>query len=182
MPLHFSSKDFSRRRFIRSMAGAGGGALVWSWRPASGLAAEIDGGEERWALLADTHIDADEGKVSRQGTCMGETFRAVVKEVVAEADTLDGVIIDGDCAFNEGLPGDYETFAVLLQPLVETGVPIHMTMGNHDNRGPFYEALDRRGATTSPVEGKHVSVIEGRVARWVLLDSLRFVNKVEGEF
>jgi Icc protein len=133
-------------------------------------------------LLSDTHIDVDLARVAR-GTCMGETFDRVVREVVAEAGTLDGVIIDGDCAFNEGLPGDYETFAMLMKPLADTGLPIHMTLGNHDDRGPFYEALARSGVSAaSPVEGKHVSVIEGGIVRWVLLDSLRFVNKVEGEF
>ncbi|MEM7147141.1 MAG: metallophosphoesterase [Verrucomicrobiota bacterium] len=181
MPLHLSRKGRSRREFIRSVTG---GVLIGTWA-ASARGVEGEGGEveERWALLADTHIDADPALVVR-GTCMAETLSEVVAQVVLEAEGagLDGVIIDGDCAYNVGLREDYETLVDLLEPLVATGVPIHMTLGNHDDRERFYEVLEAgEEEGESPVGGKHVSVIEGPAARWVLMDSLWKVNEVPGE-
>ena len=146
----------------------------------SSLAAESE--SETWAFLSDTHIHADAGFVSRNETNLSENLRRVVAEVLAEKDSLDGVLIDGDCAFNVGLPGDYEQFAKLLAPLIEAKLPIHMTMGNHDDRGPFFQAFADQQAKNPPVESKHVAMVESRVANFVFLDSLRFVNKVEGEF
>ncbi|MEM8954242.1 MAG: metallophosphoesterase [Verrucomicrobiota bacterium] len=181
MPLHLSRKDRSRRDFIRSVTG---GVLIGTWAASAREGGGDEGSpEERWALLADTHIDADAGLVVRE-TCMAETFSEVVGQVVAEAEGLglDGVVIDGDCAYNVGLREDYETLVNLLEPLVATGVSIHMTLGNHDDRERFYEVLESgEDDEDSPVAGKHVSVIEGRVARWVLMDSLWKVNEVPGE-
>lgn len=138
---------------------------------------------ECWALLSDTHIAADASLVSRQGTCMAETLARVVAEVVEEAETLDGVLIDGDCAFDDGQPGDYKTLARLLGPITEAGLPIHFTLGNHDDRDHFVDGLsDEAKEASAVVDGKHVSVVEGRQVNWVMLDSLRFVNQVEGEF
>jgi Icc protein len=174
MPLHLPplGPAANRRQFLKWSALA--------MASASASAAE-PGAPERWAFLSDTHIDADPAKVSKQGTNMAENLRRVVAEVLAERDGLDAVLVDGDCAFDEGLRGDYDTFAKIIAPLREAGLPIHLTMGNHDDRGPFYEAFKDQKPAAPPVDGKHVSVVEGRLATWVFLDSLRFVNKVEGE-
>jgi len=139
-------------------------------------------GPERWALLSDTHIAADPDAIGRQGVNMAANLKRAITEILAERDGLDGVIVNGDCAAVEGLRGDYDTFATLLAPLRDAGLPIHLTMGNHDDRGPFFEAFAQARPAMPPVDGKHVSVVEGRCVNWVFLDSLRFVNKVEGEF
>lgn len=134
---------------------------------------------ERWALLSDTHIDANPETEAR-GVKMADHLRRVLAEVLAERDGLDGIIINGDCAYNEGLAADYATLAELLGPVREAGVPVHFTLGNHDDRAKFLEAFAASGSAV--VDGKQVSVVEGSCANWVFLDSLRFVNKVEGEF
>ncbi len=181
MPLHLtpSGSSSSRRHFLKSLAGAG---VVLS--SPIGRAAEGGGAQakpDRWALLSDTHVAADPTLVAREVN-MADNLKRVVAEVVAEAESLDGVLIDGDCAYNDGQKGDYEILGALLKPLTDAGLPVHMTMGNHDDRGPFFEALSGLATDDGLVDGKHVSVIEGTNANWVLLDSLRFVNKVEGEF
>jgi len=130
----------------------------------------------------DTHIAADPDAIGRQGVNMAANLKRAITEILAERDGLDGVIVNGDCAAVEGLRGDYETFAALLAPLRDAGLPIHLTMGNHDDRGPFLEAFAQARPAAPPVDGKHVSVVEGRCVNWIFLDSLRFVNKVEGEF
>ena len=172
MPLHLD--PLSRRRFIRGSAIL---ALTTTARPL--LAGS--GGSESWALLSDTHIDADPAKISKQGVNMADHLKQVVSEVVAEKETLSGVIINGDCAFLDGQPGDYTTFLELIDPFRKAGLPVHLTLGNHDDRGPFESAFDQKHLS-SPVSGKHCSLIETPLVNWILLDSLRYVDKVEGEF
>ena len=173
MSLHLNCK-VSRRNILKGIAAA---PLL----PAmSTIAAESK--TETWALLADTHIHADPAFTSRHETNMANNLKRVVAELLAEKTPLNGVIIDGDCAFNEGLRGDYDLFAKLLTPLVEAKIPIHMTMGNHDDRGPFFQALSEFQTDQALVENKHVGLVESAVANFVFLDSLQHVNKTPGEF
>lgn len=171
MPLHLD--PLSRRRFL-------GGGTVLALSPFLSRSPARAADSEIWALLSDTHIAADPSLKSRQDVNMAENLRRVIGEVVAEKETLAGVIIDGDCAYNDGQPGDYTTLLGILDPLREAGLPVHFTLGNHDDRANFSAALgDSTG--TRPVEGKHCSILETPFANWILLDSLRFVNKVEGK-
>jgi len=140
---------------------------------------ESEGLEERWALLSDPHLDANLAAVSRQGVNMAENFRRVLDEVLAEQKPLHGVIINGDCAHLKGRSGDYAALGKLLEPVREAGLRVHFTLGNHDDRAVFLEAFPSE--KTNLVDGKQVSVLEGAVADWVFLDSLRGSNKVEGE-
>ena len=173
MPFHLD--PLSRRRFLGSSA-----VLALSpFLPRSTTAAGPE--SENWALLSDTHVAADRDFLSRQGVNMADHLERVVAEVLAERDTLAGAIIDGDCAFGDGQPGDYATLLALLAPLREAGLPVHFTLGNHDDRANFSAALGAE-LPGSAVEGKHCSVLETPLANWILLDSLRYVNKVEGEF
>ena len=71
---------------------------------------------------------------------MADRLVQVVDEVLAEKDSIAGVIINGDCAFNDGQPGDYTTLIRILKPFTNAGIAIHCTLGNHDNRDNFYEA------------------------------------------
>ncbi len=171
MPLHLD--PLSRRRFL-------GGSAVLVLSPFlrdSATAAE----SETWALLSDTHIAADRTTVVRGAVNMADHLQRVVAEVLAEKDSLAGVIIDGDCAYLDGKAEDYATLIELLAPLREAGLPIHFTMGNHDDREKIAAAL---GEATGepPVAGKRCTLIETPLANWILLDSLRYVNQVEGEF
>ncbi len=169
MPFHLDS--LSRRHFFK------GSAVLLTAPSGTGAAAD---GAESWALLSDTHIAADIGHESR-GVNLADHLRRVVEEVVAEKDKLSGMIIDGDCAFNDGQKGDYITLLDLLKPVRDAGLPVHFTMGNHDDRDNFYDRL-AHASDGPPVHGKHCSVIETPTVNLILMDSLRFVNKVEGEF
>lgn len=173
MPIHINS-HLTRRKFI-------GGLTATSLSASAHLSAS-EKGFETWALLSDTHIDKDSEFVSRQGTHVANNLRSVVAEVLAEKDKLTGVLVDGDCALDEGLKGDYVVLAEILAPLFKAGLPVHLTMGNHDDRGPFFEVFSDMAKQHRPVESKHVALVESTFANFVFLDSLRFVNKVEGEF
>ncbi len=170
MPIHLNA--LSRRRFLH-------GASILTLAPTASHLAAAPTGTETWALLSDTHIASDPEKTARNIN-MADQLRQVVAEVMTEKSSLTGVIIDGDCAFNDGQAGDYEVFAEILAPLEKAGLPIHCTLGNHDDREAFFGAFASH-AGASPVEAKHCSLIETPLADWILLDTLRFVNKVEGE-
>ncbi|MDF1850616.1 MAG: metallophosphoesterase [Verrucomicrobiales bacterium] len=171
MPIHLDPR--SRRRFFRDSA-------ILTLAPSALVTGQAQAATtSTWALLADTHIAADPEFRARD-THLADNLRAVVTDLLKEKESLSGVLIDGDCAYNDGQPGDYTTLAAILQPLADAKIPIHFTLGNHDNRETFYEAFEGH-TESSALESKHCSVIETPQADWILLDTLRFVNKVEGE-
>ena len=88
--------------------------------------------------------------------------------------------MNGDCAVLKGLAEDYATFSTLITPLREAGLPLHLTLGNHDDREVFRTALKDAAPTTPPLASKHVSIVKGARANWFLLDSLNEVNKTPG--
>ena len=91
------------------------------------------------------------------------------------------MIINGDCARLKGRPKDYATFRSAVDRITEAGLPLHMTMGNHDDRDSFYGAFEKRKPEAALVEGKHVAVLPGNRANLFLVDSLNVVNEVAGK-
>lgn len=159
----------SRRRFLQT------GALA----SLSSLAFAADTEESWFAVLADTHIEADPAKEAR-GTNMATNLKQVVSEILAEKTAPEFVVINGDCAYNTGLAEDYTTFRSLIQPLIDAEIPIHLTMGNHDDRGPFYDLFPESIVGSKSIENKHLTIVESDQVNWVLLDTLDIVNKVTG--
>ena len=130
MPIHLPS--ISRRQFlIRSLAG--GAALALS---PSLLAAGKPTDPNAWALLSDIHLAADRSHVAR-GINMTDHFTSVSGELLALPKCPAGVFITGDCAFNSGQVADYALVADLLRPIRGTQMPVHLALGNHDNRERF---------------------------------------------
>ena len=171
MPLHLTP----RRDFLRHTALAAAG-----WFAARRLPAAEAGASSRWALLSDTHIGPKPESVARE-TNMADHLRAVVKEITALPAAPAAVFINGDCALKAGLVDEYATFTPLLQPLTAARLPVHMTLGNHDDRANFWKALNHAADAARPVQSKHISVIESAHANWFLLDSLDIVDKPPGK-
>ncbi len=174
MPLHLLPQ--TRRHFLQSTL-IGGTALLAS-RTAD--AAESQSNSDWWALLADPHIAADPA-ASARGITMFDNLNRVIDELLAEQHRPAGVVINGDCAYLKGLAEDYATLSKALQRLTDAELPVHMTMGNHDDRGPFYEAFSSQRPDNPLVEGKHVSMLSSPTANLFLVDSLLEVNQVTGE-
>ena len=171
MPLHLA--PLSRRDFLRRSLAAGAGLLTLPALRAAGA------DPDRWALLSDTHIAADSSAISRLVN-MADHLRASLGEVRALAVPPAGVFVNGDCAFLTGGADDYATFSELLTPIREAGLPIHLTLGNHDDRDVFWTALKNARPAAPPLVSKHVSVVEGARANWFLLDSLDVTNQTPG--
>lgn len=172
MPLHIV--PVSRRAFLHTALLATAGCTTFRHTKSSGAA-----GPQRWALFSDTHISADANAVLRE-VKMAEHLRRSVAEVLAAGPKPAGLLLNGDCALLDGKPGDYSTLAALLAPLPAADVPVHMTLGNHDDRANFRAGVKPDGRSGKFVEGRHVSVIETPLANWFLLDSLDKVNSTPG--
>jgi Icc protein len=174
MPLH--AAPVTRRSFLIQGAGTVASLAVLG----NAWGADERANPNSFALLSDTHIPQTPEVVARE-TNMTANLRQVVREVTALTSKPAGVFINGDCAYLKGLPEDYANLAQCVAPLSEAGLPLHVTMGNHDDRGPFYRALRSHKPERPLVESKHVSVIESPHANWFLLDSLTQVDVVTGE-
>jgi Icc protein len=173
MPMH--SVPVARRRLLK--AGLAGGASLVICRDARATAAN----PHTLALLSDTHIPSG-AEVEARGVNMTANLRQVVQQLTALAEKPAAVLINGDCAYLKGLVADYRNLAACVAPLAAAGIPLHLTMGNHDDRGPLYRELAAQRPPQMPVESKHVSLVETPHANWFLLDSLREVDVVTGEF
>ena len=166
----------SRRRFIsQSLAAACGGLL---WENAASSSADTPE-SEMWVLFSDTHIAADRAELSR-GVTMSANLEQCIKEALALQSKPVGLILSGDCAYQNGLEPDYETFAAITKPLREWA-PVHLMMGNHDNRGTFGKVLGKDQTMPSPVEQRIAGLVKTPLANWFLLDSLIETNHTPGE-
>ncbi|MEQ9407155.1 MAG: metallophosphoesterase [Fuerstiella sp.] len=174
MPIHIT--NFSRRAFLKTSLGAG--ASLLTFEPLQGD--QSPDTPEHVALLADTHIDADPTKVVR-GSVMASNLLNVVADVLAQPQQPSLAIIDGDCAFNVGLPADYQTLSSLVTAFPAAQIPLHMALGNHDDRPAFLKQFATDHTDASTVEGKHVSLLKTRHVNWFLTDTLQKVNHVTGE-
>lgn len=174
---------WSRRQLLRNglalMAGA------WALKPHEVLAysrpvpASGAGDKDytRWALLSDTHVAAD-----RENCYRGFFPYLNLQEAVAQiGDKLpDRVVITGDLARLRGETDAYENFKTLLAPIARQR-PLHLGLGNHDDREDFFLAFKNPNAADMAIENKHVVEAEAGPVRLIVLDTLLHVNGGTGE-
>ena len=168
MPVHL--QPISRRRFV---TGLGSSLLL----PAVSRAAGKTTDESLIALLNDSHIGCKQPADSQNPTHLRET----VKQLLALGKRPCAVLINGDLALLDGQPGDYARFIELIKPLGDAGLPIHLTLGNHDNRAAFLAGIGKTELAARTQMDRQISVVETAQANLFLLDSLKAVNKAPGE-
>lgn len=175
MPIHLP--PISRRRFLTGTLAAGAGLLL----PRRLAAREPSTGANHFVLLADTHIAEDRDQELR-GVKPVPAFEQAVGEILALDARPAGAIIAGDCAFLRGLGGDYATLRGAMKPLRQAGVPVHLALGNHDDREHILAAFPeaKTNVAGSPPDRKLISVLETPHANWFLLDSLEKTNTSPG--
>lgn len=173
MPIHL--QPISRRRFL-ARALAGGAALALS---PSLLAAAKRTDPDSWALLSDIHIAADRELMAR-GINMTRHLQTVSADVLALSRRPAGVVVTGDCAYNSGQTEDYRQVADLLQAIREGQMPVHLALGNHDNRERFWEALPQEKAAQKPLAERQVALLSTPRANWFILDSLETTLSTPG--
>ncbi len=173
MPIYLPPS--SRRDFLRRSLIAGAGLLV-----APSVLADVRPTDaDSWAFFSDIHIDADPAVVTRRVN-MTDHLKSVVAEVLALPELPAGVLVNGDCAHASGQTGDYARVAELLAPLRESGRPIHLLLGNHDNRERFWEALESERTAKRPLADRQVALVETPKANWFLMDSLEKTSSTPG--
>ena len=157
----------SRRSFLRRALVAGAGLMCGP--PLFAAATKTD--KNFWAFFSDTHIAANLGEISRK-TNMAENFAAVTRDLLAQPERPAGVFVTGDCAWNSGEPGDYTTFASLLEPIRSAPLPVHLLVGNHDHRDHFWNAFQAERSAKRPLPERQVALLKTPLVNWFLLDSL----------
>jgi Icc protein len=174
MPI--SLPPLSRRQFLgRALLGGTSLALA----PRVWAAAFTKADPHAWALLSDTHIPALRTQIAREvKPC--ERLANVVSEVLAWETKPAGVLVNGDLALGTGEAADYATFSELISPLRAAGLPLHLTLGNHDNRERFWAGLAQEKRVQAPLADRQVSVVRADRANWFVLDSLDKTNSTPG--
>lgn len=165
----------SRRDFLAGLA-AGGAALALGGSARS-AAAETPG--DWYALVSDIHIAADPSTRLR-GQVMADNLRAVVSEILAAEAPPRGVLFDGDLAVQQGRADDYRTVVALLEPLRKARLPIHLGLGNHDDRANFRAVLQGVVPLESQVVDKQAAAVDSADLRFMVLDSLEKVGATPG--
>ena len=169
--------QLSRRAFLKRAALAGAAAALAPHSHAGWLGKARD--PHTFAFFSDTHIAAD-AKLNHGGVNMADNLAACVRELAAWPVKPAAVIVNGDLAFKFGLPADYATFGKLIEP-VRALAPVHLSLGNHDDRANFWKAFPRDATKLKAVPQKQAAVFSSDRANWFLLDSLDLTNHTPGE-
>ncbi|MBI4892397.1 MAG: metallophosphoesterase [Acidobacteria bacterium] len=132
--------------------------------------------EMHWALLSDTHIAEDPADQSR-GFKPHENLKQAVSQLLAAKP--QGALVCGDLARNKGLAGDYANLKSILAP-VSSAMPLALALGNHDDRKNFLASFGTAQQGAQSVRDKHTLVVEGPLARFIVLDSNQRADIVPG--
>lgn len=173
--LYFQS--IRRREFLKTSFLAGAAVISHGCRTSpSGFSST--GNEIHLALLSDTHVagDREHGKDPR-GFDPWENLNRVVPDIVARSPR--GVVLNGDAASREGLTADYKELRALLEPLSHVA-PVYIGFGNHDHRSNFKEVFTSPAGFDAGVPNHRALIIEESFLRFIVLDSLLYVNKAAG--
>ncbi len=178
MPI--SLQAYSRRDFMQTVVAATAGWVTI--RTARGDSSGID--PNYFVLMADTHIGVTPGTIGH-GQNMYNNLQTCVQRILSNSPLPAGVIINGDCSFNIGERDSYVHLKALVQPLVDAGIAVHMSMGNHDHRANFYSVFDDMQPDPNFVDGRHILILDTEHAYMFILDSLIHAedrDTVKGEF
>jgi 3',5'-cyclic-AMP phosphodiesterase len=165
MPVHLA--PISRRRFLARSLATGAGLVL----SPELLAASRSADENSWALLSDIHLAADR-MAATNGMTVAVQFVKAVRALLALPKRPAGMLITGDLAYSSGEKGDYAVVGELLELLRHDGLPIHLVLGNHDNRDRFWEAFPEEKAAQRPLADRQVALLRTPRANWFVLDSL----------
>jgi predicted MPP superfamily phosphohydrolase len=169
--------QLSRREFLKRAALAAAAAGLAPSGYASLFGKPRD--ENLFVFFSDTHIAADAAQMFNDVN-MTDHLTACVNELLAWPVAPVAVIISGDLAFRMGEPGDYTQFGQLIEP-VRAVAPVHLMLGNHDQRRHFWDAFPRDEATVDAIPQKQAAVLSAGRVNWFLLDSLNHTNITMGK-
>jgi Icc protein len=165
MPIHLP--QISRRAFLRHTAAAASALAL----KRSVFADTKRVNPDSWALFSDIHLSGNTAEIQR-GVNMAEHMTTVSRELLALNESPAALFITGDCALNSGEKEDYATVTRLLEPIRAQQMPVHLLLGNHDNREHFWDVLQDEKSAKRPLADKQVAIVRTPRANWFILDSL----------
>ena len=128
-------------------------------------------------FLSDIHVSG--WNVKGQPTYQNPLFEKAVDQVLAMSPRPARVVVFGDVALWMGRHEDYEASLPGLKRIVDAGIELYLTTGNHDHREVLFRYHPRQKEIT-PVPGRVVSVVDLGSADLYLLDTLQENEKGEG--
>ena len=164
----------SRRRFLAGSIAAGLAARM----PLSAFAAAA-GDPHRIALLSDIHIDSNR-RFFKEETFPWDNLQQAIGEILALTPRPSLVLVNGDLACHGGTREDYAALIEGLDPLRKAGLPIHLAMGNHDDRRNFFAVLPPDAARQKEMANRQVCIVSTSRANFFMLDSLEVTAKSPG--
>jgi Icc protein len=170
--------QLTRREFLKRAALAGAAVALAPQAHAGWFGKSRD--KHTCAFFSDTHIAAD-ATLKHSNVNMADNLAACVRELAAWPARPAAVIVNGDLAFQSGRPDDYATFGKLFEP-VRALAPVHLTLGNHDERENFWRAFPRDATEQSSKLHRQATVFASDRANWFLLDSLDVSDTAPGEY
>lgn len=119
-------------------------------------------------LIPDLHV----GGANPLYAYTRERLDRVVEAILAMRPLPKRVVCFGDIALTYGLAADYATSKPILQRIIDAGIELHLTMGNHDRRSNFFRFWPDYAAH-AVVPGRCTRVVSLGTADLVLLDTLK---------
>lgn len=168
--------QLSRREFLKRAALAGAVAAVAPASHAGLFGKPRD--PHTFFFLSDTHIAGDPALVHSDVNMTGH-LAACTRELAAWPVKPAAVIVNGDLAYQMGTPEDYVNFAKNIAP-VRALAPVHLSLGNHDQRENFWRAFPHDTEKIKSVPKKQALVFTSAPANWFLLDSLGVPGQATG--
>lgn len=175
MPIYLP--QLPRRQFLKRAALAGAAMAIAPQVHAGIFGKSRD--KHTLAFFSDTHIAAD-ATLKHSDVNMTDNLAACVRELAAWPVKPAAIIVNGDLAFQLGLPADYAQFGKLIEP-VRAIAPLHLSLGNHDVRENFWKAFPHDATEQSSTLQRQATVFSTADANWFLLDSLDVSNSAPGE-
>lgn len=157
----------NRRIFLERMLAAGGimalgdFAALQKVQATTTSPAAID--EDLWVFVSDLHVHPE--------GYQPEKLRKVVNEILHMNPLPSAVIEFGDLAYLTGRVEEYELAKEILAPIEAAGIRLVLGMGNHDRREEFAQVFPEHAAQ-SLLKHRYVSIVEGKYADLIMLDSL----------
>lgn len=124
----------------------------------------------KFVVLSDLHV-MPEGELSVT-LDTGARLEQAVEAVIARYDQVDFCVLAGDLA-DLGQPAAYQRLQSIIARLP---IPVHITLGNHDDRAAFLEVFGNGFVAET---GKIDKVIDIKGYRIILLDSSE-AGRVDG--
>jgi len=177
------ARQLNRRQFLTMGLAAAGGAITLGAKHPAGaghpqkvMSAATRKSATRWAFLSDTHVHADKRHRFR-GFNTYQNLQKTVDQIGAHMP--DGLVITGDLARSRGTAGAYDNVKSLLAP-INKHRPVHVCVGNHDNRDDFLLAFTGTTETGTAIKDKYIATAMAGPLRMVVLDTLLYVNMFPG--